>query len=102
MGHSKGQARVGGAPSVRAPFALQLSGSNSCTRVYYVGGPVTLEASALKGAEKVAICKFQEITSNRILHRRADVVVMLFILSHRGKNGQRKKFHGFLVECQTL
>lgn len=37
VGHSKGQARVGGASSVRAPFALQLSAlTNSCTWVYYV------------------------------------------------------------------
>lgn len=45
-------------------------------------GILYLSKSQTATIEKVAICKFQEITSNRILHGRADVVVMPFILSH--------------------
>lgn len=70
-------------------------------------GVLYLSKSQTASVEKVAICKFQEISSNRILHRRADVVVMPFILSHQVKMANLKSpmaslLRGKLYENQVM
>lgn len=56
-----------------------------------------LSKSQTASVDKAATCQFQEITSNRILHGRAGMVVIPFILSHRSKNGQPKKLMAFML-----